>query len=343
MPFSTVAIEPLGDFSAYGDKLSVAHSPRPPLIINDGNTRKYAALTSLDSGRDGAVSQHLYAPKPRLLPLPLTLVERHPQSAQSFFPLAGEAWLSAVATDDEQGRPAVLRAFHVPGDTGLCYRRAVWHFPLLALSQQAFLVSDSCVAETDEFFYFDAENIRWLVDEKGTLDDKSARFLTLPSGMDKAAFLKRFGEVAECSPWVAERVWRSSAKKDTVNELHQVFCRIVLDAGEDDQDALLAAHPPLAEARWETLTARSQAEQAGANLSSLPGGEWRAFAKDAAAYRERFGFPFIIAVAGHSREEIVASLRRRIRNDSAAIERCEALHQVFHIFFFRLRDLAGAS
>ena len=161
--------------------------------------------------------------------------------------------------------------------------------------------------------------------------------------MDEAAFLKRFGEVAECSPWVAERVWRSSAKKDTVNELHQVFCRIVLDAGEDEQDALLAAHPPLAEARWDALTARSQAEQAGANLSSLPGGEWRAFAKDAAAYRERFGFPFIIAVAGHSREDIVASLRRRIRNDSAAIERCEALHQVFHIFFFRLRDLAGAS
>ena len=93
--------------------------------------------------------------------------------------------MSAVATDDEQGRPAVLRAFHVPGDTGLCYRRAVWHFPLLALSQQPFLVSDSCVAETDEFFYFDAENIRWLVDEEGALDDKSARFSTPPSGMTR--------------------------------------------------------------------------------------------------------------------------------------------------------------
>ncbi len=122
--------------------------------------------------------------------------------------------------------------------------------------------------------------------------------------------------------------------------LHAEMCAAVLNASEDEQLALIRAHPELAggaAARGE-LTEASTREQKGAGLADCTTQDLTRIRVLNAQYQQRFGFPFVLAVKGHSAASIVATLERRVTHDSA-VERAVALDQIGRIAGFRLAEL----
>ncbi|MEL6840617.1 MAG: allantoinase PuuE [Pseudomonadota bacterium] len=163
-----------------------------------------------------------------------------------------------------------------------------------------------------------------------------------PSQMDKAAFMARFDHVFEHSPWVEERAFdlELGPAHDTVAGLHNAMCRAFRSAPEQERLGVLQAHPDLAGklATAKRLTAESTAEQASAGLDALTDAERAEFKVQNAAYTEKFGFPFIIAVRDHDKASIKAAFAARLANDRDA-EFAEACHQVERIAYHRLKDL----
>ena len=169
-----------------------------------------------------------------------------------------------------------------------------------------------------------------------------------PSRMAKPEFVRVFGGVYEHSPWIAETAWElgpgsgpeMGAARDTAEGLHRAFRTVVDEAGEEKQLALLRAHPDLAGklAIAGELTAASNAEQAGADLGNCTPDEFEAFKSLNEAYRDKFGFPFILAVRGFHRTEILEIFRERVNNDPET-EFAQALEQVHRIALLRLRDI----
>lgn len=162
------------------------------------------------------------------------------------------------------------------------------------------------------------------------------------NALDRAAFVARLGGIFEHSPWVADEVWplRPFAGLD---DLHAAMCKAVVDAGDSAQLDLLRAHPQLAgkAALRGDLTADSAREQHGAGLDQCSAEEFAQLHALNAQYEQRFGFPFILAVRGHTRASILASLAARIGN-AREDEFAEALHQVECIARFRLDTLSDA-
>jgi OHCU decarboxylase len=156
--------------------------------------------------------------------------------------------------------------------------------------------------------------------------------------MDREAFVRRFGPLFEHSPWVAERAWERRPFRDA-GDLLAALAAAVHEAPREDQLALIRAHPDLAgrAAIEGTLTADSRAEQSSAGLDRLTPEEYDAFTRANAAYRERFGFPFVICVREHTKETILAAARERLRNDREDEVRV-ALGEIAKIAGLRLRD-----
>lgn len=169
---------------------------------------------------------------------------------------------------------------------------------------------------------------------------------TRPSSLDRAAFLARFGGVFEHSPWIAERALAKGLAKgaepdaDTAEGLHARLVAEFRAASEEERLAVLRAHPDLAGklAAAKRLTAESAGEQASAGLDALTDAERARFTALNEAYTSRFGFPFILAVKGRSKAEILENFEARIANDRAA-EFATACAQVERIALLRLKDL----
>ncbi|MEM7223327.1 MAG: 2-oxo-4-hydroxy-4-carboxy-5-ureidoimidazoline decarboxylase [Pseudomonadota bacterium] len=165
---------------------------------------------------------------------------------------------------------------------------------------------------------------------------------TRPSTLARQDFLERYAGVYEHSPWIAEQVFEAGLgpAHDTAEGLQAAMAAIVEAAGRDAQLALLRAHPDLAGklAVAGELTAESTAEQAGAGLDQCTPEELSRFQELNEAYQARFGFPFILAVAGRGRAEILAAFEARIGNDPETEFR-EALDQVHRIALIRLRQI----
>lgn len=159
----------------------------------------------------------------------------------------------------------------------------------------------------------------------------------LPDYHNLADFMKAYGGIYEHSPWIAERAFDAPGKH-TVEKLHAIMKHIVDEADEQRKLALVQAHPDLACAPGR-LTTASQNEQSGAGLDHCTDDEYQAFQELNRRYRERFGFPFIIAVRGLNRAGILASFRHRINNDTPR-EFDTALEEIHKIAFWRLRELA---
>jgi OHCU decarboxylase len=152
-------------------------------------------------------------------------------------------------------------------------------------------------------------------------------------------FVARLSGIFEHSPWVAEAVLPGRPFAD-VAALHGAMVAAVQGAGTDAALALLRAHPELA--RRAPLTAESAAEQGGMGLDRLAEDEAARFYALNLSYRERFGFPFIIAVRGQrDRAAILAALTERLAHD-APTEQAAALAEVAKIARFRLDDLIAA-
>jgi len=152
-------------------------------------------------------------------------------------------------------------------------------------------------------------------------------------------FVSAVGSVFEHSPWIAAATWAQKPFAG-VAQLHAALCETVRCAGEEKQLALIRAHPDLVgrTARAGALTRESANEQAGAGLNRLSAEEFAWFQKNNAAYRDKFGFPFVICARLNKKEAMVKGLTARLLN-SREQEIKTALEEIFKIAEFRLRDL----
>jgi len=156
-----------------------------------------------------------------------------------------------------------------------------------------------------------------------------------------ADFLAALGGIYEHSPWVAEAGLAARPFADP-DALAQAMARAVAEAGDAAQMALIRAHPQLAgrAAIAGDLTESSRSEQRGAGLDRCSPEEFARLTALNDAYQAKFGFPFILAVKGHTRASILANLAARLPNE-AGDERAEALRQIDRIARFRLEALLG--
>ena len=158
------------------------------------------------------------------------------------------------------------------------------------------------------------------------------------NGLGADEFETAFGDIAEESPWVAVQAFRSAPFQNR-ESLIDAFSNALMDADDEDRLAVICAHPDLAGklAAAGRLTEDSTAEQASAGLDSLTDAEREEFTALNESYKARFGFPFILAVKGATKIQILESFRERLPKDRET-EFNEALKQVCRIMSFRLTD-----
>jgi 2-oxo-4-hydroxy-4-carboxy-5-ureidoimidazoline decarboxylase len=156
-----------------------------------------------------------------------------------------------------------------------------------------------------------------------------------------ADFCAAVGDTFELAPWVAEA---AATKRPfaTVTALHEAMMGVVRAAPRDRQLDFLRGHPDLAgkTARAGALTEDSRHEQASVGLDTLSEEEFARFHRLNDAYKEKFGFPFIVCVRRHTRDSILNQFERRLRHD-AATEFAAALQEIS--FITRLRMAAKVT
>ncbi len=164
------------------------------------------------------------------------------------------------------------------------------------------------------------------------------------NNLGREEFVSKFGSLYERSPWVAERAWNARPFA-SLDDLRGAMVEAVRAAPEERKMALIRAHPDLAgkAAVAGELTRESEGEQASAGLDRLSAEEYGAFASMNRDYREKFGFPMIVAVRRHgSKESILRNARERLGN-SRETEIETALGEIHEIARLRLEDaIAGA-
>jgi OHCU decarboxylase len=158
------------------------------------------------------------------------------------------------------------------------------------------------------------------------------------NGLPRERFVAAVGPAWEESPWVAELAWESRPFRD-LDALHGAMVAAVRAAPREWQLALIRAHPDLGRrvAVGPALTAESTREQASAGLDRLTAAELERFQALNAAYRARFGFPFVVCVREHSRASILAQFERRL-GQSAEQEVETALGEIAKIARLRLEE-----
>lgn len=170
---------------------------------------------------------------------------------------------------------------------------------------------------------------------------------------DKEAFLAEFGAVYEQSPWVADGVFtdmepggvtRDAEDSPTLSAdiLAARFESVFMNAPAERQLKVLRAHPELGCARAESglLTADSRQEQSAAGLDQCSVSEFNMFREMNDKYTDKYGFPFIIAVKGRNRREILEVFAERL-NNTEETEFQTALRQVCQIARFRIGGILG--
>lgn len=154
------------------------------------------------------------------------------------------------------------------------------------------------------------------------------------NSMERAQFVSAIGWIFEHSPWVAERAWKMRPFKDT-QALHHAMVEQVERSLPGEQTALLRAHPDLG--TRARVSEASSAEQAGVGLDQLTLVEFERLRVLNEAYRDKFGFPFLFAVKGSTKHDILEALERRGQSTKEE-EYLVALDQVYRIARFRLDD-----
>ena len=161
--------------------------------------------------------------------------------------------------------------------------------------------------------------------------------------MDQQTFVANLDGIYEHSPWVAERAWKARPFRSR-DMLHAAMQDVVATASHEEQLGLIRAHPELAGklAVDGGLTDASRSEQAGAGLDRCTPAEFDRLQALNTAYREKFGFPFIVAVRGLTRAHIIAQMEQRLAH-SPEREFDACLAQIGRIAGFRLHDLIGSA
>ena len=154
------------------------------------------------------------------------------------------------------------------------------------------------------------------------------------NSLSRDRFVATLGWVFEHSPWVAERAWKHRPFA-SLDHLHSAMTGEVERATYEEQSLLLRAHPDLGtRARISTASAD---EQSGAGLDRLTPEEYRRIQEQNTAYRKKFGFPFLYAVKGGAKYDILRALDQRLKS-TPSDEFRQALNQVYRIALFRLQD-----
>ena len=168
----------------------------------------------------------------------------------------------------------------------------------------------------------------------------------VPSKLPKALFTEVYGRVWEHSPWIAETAYDAGIglAQDTADGLHAAMVAAMRKGTPERKKALLTAHPDLAGklAAAGALTPESTQEQASAGLDRLTSDERVRFTALNEAYKARFGIPFIMAVKGATKAEILAAFDARLKNTPEQ-EVATALAQVETIALLRLKELLPAG
>ncbi|WP_299203654.1 2-oxo-4-hydroxy-4-carboxy-5-ureidoimidazoline decarboxylase [uncultured Amphritea sp.] len=163
-----------------------------------------------------------------------------------------------------------------------------------------------------------------------------------PSQMSREAFIVTFADIYEHSAWVAEQAYDLGIDEhfDQIEALHGRMAKILLESDQQSQLDLINAHPDLAgkAAVAGELTESSTSEQAGAGISECTAEEFARFTQLNDAYKAKFGFPFIMAVKGSNRHQILASFEERIHNNPEQ-EFSRALQEINKIAQFRLEAM----
>jgi 2-oxo-4-hydroxy-4-carboxy-5-ureidoimidazoline decarboxylase len=158
------------------------------------------------------------------------------------------------------------------------------------------------------------------------------------NAMSVQEFTTALGSIFEHSPWVAARaaLLRPFAGRE---QLYQAMCAEVGRASAAEQDALILAHPKLGARgpQRAQLTQSSAGEQRRAGLDACSDAQFAQLLGLNELYMERFAFPFILAVRGHTPESILAAMTQRLGNDPAT-ERTTALQQINRIAGLRLAE-----
>jgi 2-oxo-4-hydroxy-4-carboxy-5-ureidoimidazoline decarboxylase len=151
----------------------------------------------------------------------------------------------------------------------------------------------------------------------------------------------RFGGVFEESPWIAREAWEARPF-GSVDALHAAMVRVVEDSPREARLELIRAHPDLAgkAATAGELTPESTREQAAAGLDRLTPAQYERITALTAAYRERFGFPFVVCAREHTPDSIIATAARRLEADPDEEEQT-ALTEIAKIARLRLADLVA--
>jgi OHCU decarboxylase len=147
--------------------------------------------------------------------------------------------------------------------------------------------------------------------------------------------------VFEDSPWIAERAW-ADRPFGSPDALHRALVAVVDGAPDEERLALIRAHPDLAgkAAVAGELTPESTREQAAAGLDRLTPEQYERITGLTAAYRERFGFPFVVCAREHTADSIIAAAEARVAADPDAEERT-ALSEIAKIARLRLDELVA--
>jgi 2-oxo-4-hydroxy-4-carboxy-5-ureidoimidazoline decarboxylase len=148
------------------------------------------------------------------------------------------------------------------------------------------------------------------------------------NAMDQPSFTNAVGWIFEHSPWVAERAWAVRPFTD-IAALHREMVRQVEAASPEEQLTLLRAHPDLG--TRAKLTRASASEQAAFDFDQR-------FITLNQSYRDKFGFPFLYAVKGSTKQDILRALELRLPENHDT-EFAEALQQVYKIAGFRLQEI----
>lgn len=163
-----------------------------------------------------------------------------------------------------------------------------------------------------------------------------------PASLSKDEFVDKFGGIYEYSAWIAERAYEFGISKthDEIEQLAKLLRSVFMSALSDEKFGVIIAHPDLAgkAARSGELTEASTNEQASAGIDTLSEEEFEKFTVLNNAYKNKFNFPFIKAVKGSNKHEILAGFRERIRH-TREDEIQTAYEEINKIAMFRLAEL----
>ena len=161
--------------------------------------------------------------------------------------------------------------------------------------------------------------------------------ITQLNQMSQKEFTEALGEIWEETPQIARQAWHNKPFKD-LNALHQAMVAVVDSMSEAEQLTLIKAHPDLGSKA--KMAEASVQEQAGVGLDRLSESEYQRFQLLNQAYKDKFDFPFIIAVKEHTKESILQAFETRLESDIKR-EKQQALTEIGKIARLRLESLVN--